>query len=285
MNYEESIAEITHRIAAETDAASFGHTLFLTHGCRMDNAVVMYHGFTNCPRQYEKLAGMFFARGYNVYVPRVPHHGLSDLLTKEIGKLTLAELKDVCRTSVAIASGLGKKVTVLGLSMGGVMAAWNAQFTEGTETAFIIVPCFGWYFLPGMISPLIYLTRILPAGYLWWDPFKKDKRNAPYSMYHRFSSRGFGHILTMGKEVINSAKKKRPEAGRLVVMTNELDIAVDERSTMILLERWKEQGVKIDFYRFPRSMQMEHDIIDPLHPYEKTDEVYAKIFDLLGGID
>ena len=280
MDYGDSVLAIEKKIASEVaPVADYGNSIFLTHGMKTGRVVVFYHGFTNCPRQYEELAKRFFERGYNVYVPRVPHHGVGDLQTKEIGKLTIQELMDVCNSSIDIARGLGEKVTVLGLSMGGVMAAWNAQFRDDIDTAVVIVPSFGWYFFPGIVKPLINLSFLFPNMFLWWDPIKKMNRNSPYSMYHHFSSHGMGHILRLGLSVLRASKNKAPSAKRIVFMTNEIDTAVDGVNTKRLYNNWKCNGASIKQYCFSKDHKMEHDIIDPLHPYAKIDFVYDKIFE------
>jgi len=255
--------------------------IVLTHGKKTEKAVVLYHGYTNCPRQYEKLALMFFERGYNVYVPLIPYHGLKDRETGEIGRLTLKDLREVCDSSVDIAKGLSEKVTVLGLSLGGIMAAWDAQFRSDVDTAVILVPSFAWYYLPRTVRPLINFSRLMPDMLLWWDPVKKTEREAPYSMYYKFSSRGMGHALTMGLSVIRAARKEAPACKDIIVMTNALDVAVDERTTRDLVRSWKARGARVRFYQFPKEMKMEHDVIDPLQPYEKTDRVYQTIFEHL----
>ena len=210
-NYDESIRRVHERISTqEIDAADYGHSIIMTHGHKTEKVIVFYHGYTNCPRQFEDLGKKFFEQGYNVYVPRVPHHGINDLFTKEIGRLTIRELMQVCDESVDIARGLGKKVTVLGISMGGVMAAWNAQFREDLDKAVLVVPSFGWYFLPGIIKPLVNVSFLFPNSFLWWDPVKREKRRSPFSMYHRFSTHGMGHILRLGLSVFRASKKQAP---------------------------------------------------------------------------
>lgn len=282
LDYGESVGRINQlHLNDSAEVSDFCHAIFLTHGRKMPKVVVMYHGYTNCPRQYEKLAKQFFEKGYNVYVPRVPHNGLKDLVTKEIGKLMLEEIVQVCDESVDIAQGLGDEVTVLGISMGGVMAAWNAQFRDDVDIVVSIAPSFGWYFLPGMIKPLINLSYVLPNMFLWWDPVKKDDRDAPYSMYHKFATRPMGHIMRLGLSVFRSAKNLAPKVKKIYVMTYEDDIAVDEANTQRLIHYWRKNGADVSDYQFSKDLKMEHDIIDPLHPYDQTDIVYQKIFELL----
>lgn len=281
-DYDVSVRHIEQKIQEDKlEAADYGGSLLLTHGKRVERCIVFYHGYTNCPRQYEELAKRFFDAGYNVYVPRVPHHGIKDLYTQEISRLTIEELIEVCDHSVDLAHGLGEKVVVCGLSMGGVMAAWCAQMRADIDRCMVIVPSFGWYFLPGIIRPLINFSRLFPNQFLWWDLIKKDNRQCPYSMYHHFSSKGLGHILHLGLSVCDMAKKKGPLSKRIVVIINQMDYAVDGVSTRRLIKRWKKNGAQVDVYEFSKDLKMEHDIIDPLHPYARVDEVYNKIFDLI----
>lgn len=280
--YEESLRRIGALRAQDTaDVSEACHALVMTHGQATQRAVVMYHGYTNCPRQYEKLARKFFEHGYNVYVPRIPYHGYRNLMTREIGRLTATDLAHVCSESVDIARGLGRRVTVLGLSMGGVMAAWDAQTREDVETAVVIVPSFAWYYLPRVIRPLIHVAALFPNQFLWWDPVAREKRRAPYSMYYRFSSRGMGEILRLSWSVLNRARAQRPGAKHVIVMTNERDNAVDEWTTQTLIHRWRRQGAAVRFDRIPRNLGVEHDVIDPLHPYEQTDRIYSRILELI----
>ena len=280
MSYDESVRLVREQIDnVPAHVAEYGKPILMTHGRQVGRSVVMYHGYTNCPRQYEQLAKIFFDRGYNVYVPRVPHHGIKDLFTEEIAKLTIAELMEVCDSSVDIARGLGQKVTVLGLSMGGVMTAWNAQFRDDVELAVVIVPNFGWYFLPGVVKPLVNLACMLPNMFLWWDLFKKEKRDCPYSMYYKFSSRGMGYILRLGLSVMRAAKKKAPLCKNILVMTTDFDTAVDEPNIKNVIKRWRNAGASVDWYRFPKDLKIEHDVIDPFHPYAKVDFVYGKILE------
>jgi alpha-beta hydrolase superfamily lysophospholipase len=93
-----------------------------THGAQTARAIVFYHGYTNAPPQYNLLGEQFFQAGYNVLVPRLPHHGLQDPLTTDQMNLTAEELITLTQETTDIAFGLGERVTIAGLSCGGVMA-------------------------------------------------------------------------------------------------------------------------------------------------------------------
>ena len=60
-------------------------TRLLTHGARAARAVVLLHGLTNCPEQFRALGERLYERGANVYIPRLPEHGLADRMTTALG--------------------------------------------------------------------------------------------------------------------------------------------------------------------------------------------------------
>ena len=93
----------------------------------MPHAYLLLHGLSNCPRQYIRFAPLLFARGANVLVPRLPLHGGVDLSGRALAALTSEELCRFGDAVVDVACGLGERITVLGLSGGGVLAAWIAQ--------------------------------------------------------------------------------------------------------------------------------------------------------------
>lgn len=108
-----------------------------THGNRTAKAVVMFHGVTACPAQFADLAQYFYDKGYNVYVPLTPHHGLPD--GREHSKVTAKELVDYVTESVNITSGLGDERGVAGLSGGGMLATWAAEYRPGPDVKHLLV--------------------------------------------------------------------------------------------------------------------------------------------------
>src|SRR5512137_2551165 len=68
--------------------------ILLDHGRRTPVAVAWLHGYTNCPRQFEALGRRCHARGWNVWIPLAPHHGLADRMSDATSLLTAKELAD-----------------------------------------------------------------------------------------------------------------------------------------------------------------------------------------------
>lgn len=114
----QGIQEAEDRLAINPEC----RTKMLTHSRPTEKAIVYIHGFTNCPAQFDQLGQQLSYLGYNVFVPRMPHHGLADLLTGDLSYLTAEELVKYADSSVDIAQGLGEQVTVVGLSGGGSIA-------------------------------------------------------------------------------------------------------------------------------------------------------------------
>ncbi len=94
------------------------HTRLYTHGRRVERALVLLHGFTNCPQQMDALGRQFYERGWNVFIPRYPRHGYSDRLNTSIAELRAEHLIALANRSAEVGAALGQRFTVAGLSLG-----------------------------------------------------------------------------------------------------------------------------------------------------------------------
>src|SRR5262245_8554703 len=102
-------------------------TVLLTHGGPTPRVMVLLHGLTNCPAQFDSIGRIAFRRGANVLIPRLPRHGFADRMTDELSRMDAGELRRFTDRVLDAACGLGDSVTVAGLSVGGTLAAWAAQ--------------------------------------------------------------------------------------------------------------------------------------------------------------
>ncbi|MDX1390630.1 MAG: alpha/beta fold hydrolase, partial [Acidobacteriota bacterium] len=124
------------------DLRSECRTVFLDHGRKTGKAVVYFHGLTSCPEQFRALGEQIYDRGYNVWIVRLPHHGLEDPLNTEQADLDAEELTALTDRVIDVGTALGDTLIVVGLSTGGVMAAWAAQYRSDVDRTVIIAPCF-----------------------------------------------------------------------------------------------------------------------------------------------
>src|SRR5712692_7907731 len=130
-------------------------SILLEHGHRTPRAVAFMHGITSSPVQFRDLGALFHARGYNVFIPRMPRHGYVDRLTRDPANLTVAEYTAYATQTVEIAHGLGEHLTIAGLSVSGVIAAWCAQTRPDVDLAVPIAPAFGPYGVPPRLVPIL----------------------------------------------------------------------------------------------------------------------------------
>lgn len=261
------------------------HLQLLTHGQQVERSIVFFHGYTSCPHQFYPLGKVFYRRGYNVLIPRFPYHGLVDVMTPTQAYLTADTLTGLADEAIDIARGLGEQVSVMGLSMGGVISAWVAQNRSDVDRAMIISPVFGVLAVPLRLTPLVvWMYMHLPNRFRWWDPKLKAKVPRPPYVYPRIATRTLSHILHLGFAVRAQARHNKPAARSVLMVTNANDLAVDNRAATELVTNWRKNGVaNLHACEFDARQQLNHDLIDPLQVGAKTELVYPILLDLMIG--
>jgi carboxylesterase len=254
-----------------------------THGEKVQRAIILVHGYTNCPAQFGELGQEFYDLGYNVLIVPLPHHGLADRLNDEQGELTAEELTTYADTVLDLAHGLGEHITMMGISGGGVITAWTAQNRRDLDTAVIISPAFGYQQIPTRFTiPVMNVVRIQPDSFEWWDPNLKEK-GEPAHTYPRYSKHALAQILRLGFAVQMEGLLNAPAAHRVIVVTNANDTSVNNEMTANVVKGWQKHGVNIETYEFPVSLGLSHDLIDPEQPDQPVDVVYPLLIDLVNG--
>jgi pimeloyl-ACP methyl ester carboxylesterase len=294
-----SYADAVQRVAAlrEQEAAGFNplcHTQVLTHGQKTARAIAFIHGYTNCPNQFRQLGQAFYDLGYNVLLLPMPHQGLADVMTNELSQLTAEKMVAYSDQVVDIARGLGDHVTVAGLSQGGVVAGWAAQTRADLDQAVLIAPGFGVNPVPARLTILAaQVVLALPEFYLWWDSLVRFDATPPpppgpkdVQGYPRFSMHGLAQQLRLGFAVQALARQGAPAARSIVVVTNGADLAVQNSLTDRLVADWQAHGAnRVVTYKFPSSLQLDHDLIDPNRGNQKVELVYPKLIELIEGLE
>jgi len=259
------------------------HTRLYTHGHRTERSLVLLHGFTNCPEQFDALGRQFYERGWNVLIPRYPRHGYSDRLTRSIAELRSEMLFALANRAAEAGAGLGERLTVAGLSLGGILAGYVAQTRDGVERAVLIAPMFGLRPIPAWgLAALTELARLLPNFYIWWDSNQKDRIAPPYG-YPRFSTRAYAALFETGTALQKAARKSAPKAQRIEVITNAAEPRLDNRFTAQLVDAWRIQGASVGTFEFPASDRLPHDLIDPANPAQNTELVYSVVIKTIDG--
>jgi pimeloyl-ACP methyl ester carboxylesterase len=257
------------------------HTRLYTHGRRTERSLVLLHGFTNCPQQFDQLGKHFYELGWNVIIPRYPRHGYSDRLTTSIAELRAEQLAALATRSAQAGTGLGERLTVAGLSLGGTLTGMLAQERVGVERAVLIAPMFGLQRVPGPAHPVLAeLAYVLPNFWIWWDSKLKDEVGPPYG-YPRFSTHAYAALFKTARTVLQAAQRAAPKAGSIAVITNAAEPGLDNRFTYQLVERWQQHGATVSKFEFPASDRLPHDLIDPANPAQNTALVYPVVINAI----
>ena len=287
MTYAEAVARVREIQAADRAQPLnpvCGYRL-LDHGRRSERAIVLIHGFTSCPKMYQPLAADLAATGANIVIPRLPLHGLADRMNDELRNLSAVEMAATVSEALKIAAGLGEKVTVAGISLGGILAAWLTQFRPGVDRAVVIAPLFSIPVVPEWFSDLLgFVADSVPNFYLWWDWKGKANPPGPPYGYPRFPSHAYGEMLKLAHEVKSTARREAPMSPndiRLVV--NLADPAVNNVSAFRVADAWRRHGAAVTTYKFPRELGLGHDIISPEQPYARIDVTYPVLIDWIAS--
>jgi carboxylesterase len=283
-SFPDAVAAIDATIAADRADPLIAATALprlYHHGHPTANAVVLFHGFTNVPQQFDELARRFYARGCNVYVPRIPLHGYRDRLTHVLGGLTNPQLQAATAEAYRSTRGLGTRVSAVGLSLGGTMALYLAQ-TQPIDLAVPVSPFLMPIGVPGWIGmPAMTVVSWLPDLYVWWDPRVKAACLPDYA-YPGFPSHALAECIFFGNTIVQA--NAPPRAHRCTLVTNKNESAVNNTVAFHLLDGWTAGGARIDRVVLDDLGAPRHDIIDPTTFPQARTLVYPRLEAIvLGG--
>ncbi|MFC1509261.1 alpha/beta hydrolase [Candidatus Omnitrophota bacterium] len=281
-SYTEAVQRVEILRAQEPpDMAPVCHLKFMTHDKKADRAIILVHGYTNCPQQFYELGQHFYELGYNVLIAPLPQHGLADRMTEAHAHLKAEELAAYADETVDIAQGLGGEVIMMGLSAGGVATAWAAQHRSDIDVAVIISPAFGFKKIPTLLTAAaMNIHKYIPNSFGWWDPVLQADRPPPYA-YPRYSTQALRQILRLGFATQADAKRMQPAAKKMVVVFNVHDNSINNALTMDIVEIWKAHNANLITYEFDANLTVGHDLIDPTQPDQQIDIVYPLLIDLV----
>ncbi len=259
----ETIQEIIAQEAADPTIRPEGVSLLFTHGKPVQNAVVLFHGFTNVPRQFEELARAFFQNGCNVYIPRLPRHGLKDRMTNDLANLTVTEIQNAADQAYSVARGIGKSVSVIGLSLGGSMAFWLTQ-TQPVDLTIPVAP----FLMPlgypeAVITAAAHVAYVVPSFYCFWDS-KLKENSLPSYAYPGYPTHAMAELVFFGDEIFKAAATSKPLAKQCILVTNAGENAVNNDVSRRLVALWNANGAHYTELILKNLGSPRHDIIDPV---------------------
>lgn len=282
-----SYADAVARIAARTRqddsvAVSNGRSILLTRGAPTPRVYVLLHGFTDAPTQFGTVGTHLFADGDNVYIPRLPHHAERTSPLRAISHVRSDELARFADSTAEIARGLGDTIIVVGLSAGGVLAGWIAEFHPEVQRAVLIAPAIA----PGILSDddgggLVLLASKLPDIRRGEAPVDSSRpENVP-----GITTRGLAELLRLGRRVHDQAETGPPAVHDIVFLLNERDRTVSEPASLDLAQRWRDRGAGVRVYRFTASTNLPHNVMELTTHGGNTTLVYPVVEALARGHD
>ena len=281
-DYDEAMARIAEIQAHEQTLELYQgcQTTVLTHGHKVEQAIILMHGMTNCPLQFLKFGQLLYERGYNVLLPRMPHNGYANLDTNALKYVTASGLRDNCESMIDIAHGLGEHVSYGGLSVGGTMAAWVAQYRADVDRAILIAPAFtiNRHFDVTASRFVMYLFYLLPN---FMTRHLRRHHGSPHG-YYGFATRGLAEMMRLGFSVYNAARKTPAATKSILVVTNAADPAMNNNIIRKLVDRWQKNGLRYcEHYQFDARYHLIHDIIEPENPQQHIALTYPILLDLI----
>jgi pimeloyl-ACP methyl ester carboxylesterase len=283
VSYEEAVQRVKNMRAAEVGFNPDCHTVLLAHGVKTEKALVFAPGYFTCPAApYKELGKLFYDRGYNVLIAPLPYNGLADRMTIEYTKLRAEDLVRYTDQVVDIGRGLGERLTMAGISAGGLVTGWAAQQRQDVDRAVLISPGFGFDVIPESLTPLASRAFVkLPNMFMWDDPELKADAPPDYG-YPRMSTHPLGQILRLGQATQTLARLNAPAAHSIMVVTNLNDHGVDNAVTGKVVAWWRAQGADVQTYQFPADLHLEHGLFDVAYPdQDSIAMVYAKLLELI----
>jgi pimeloyl-ACP methyl ester carboxylesterase len=210
----------------------------------------------------------------------MPYNGYTDLETTDLRYLTMKDLRDSSATAVDIAHGLGERVTYAGLSVGGTMAAWVAQYRADVDRAILIAPAFtiDRHLGVSVSKLLMYLLYLLPNLMTQW--FRKG-HGSPFG-YRGFATRSLAVMMRMGFSVYEVALKVKPAVQSVLIVSNAADPSMNNAIIQKLVHRWQKSGLRYcETYEFDASHHLPHDIIGTQNPQQNVAYVYPILLALI----
>ncbi|MEV8377101.1 alpha/beta hydrolase [Kribbella sp. NPDC056861] len=255
---------------AKGDVRPECRTKLLTHPDRPAKSVLMLHGYTSCPEDYDELAELFYRQGYNVYAPREAHHGLTN--KQATADVSVDGLLDYADSGLDIAAGLGQEVGVIGISGGADLATWLAEYrTESVAHLLALSP----FYQPGPKQAPGIVVR--PITVLYGYHLVPDKIN----------ERGFSFsALTQYLRIVHNYRD-RPVNDKLrsvAVVTSANDDLIDLRRAVEVPRGIAENsGVPLLSHEFPSALGFEHAILDQENLGTRAAAINTYYLDLYEG--
>ena len=256
-------AAIAAQVASERDIKPQCHSRLLEPTRAPRGVIVLLHGLGTCPAQMQALAALLVSDGYAVYVPLLPHHGEVGGTGSALNGLTEQDYRRFGDRTVDVVRGLGVPVTVLGISAGADVATWIGLHRKDVDSTISVSPVLGFGRVPAFATTgfmnLFARAPSIAFGYGTKLPHR----------YGGLATQPLAKTLNFGRALIDAADGHRPAARRTVLVLNEHDHSTSSDLALKLAGR-----MQSTVQALPAALKLPADVIDPLQPGAKVEDVY-----------
>jgi esterase/lipase len=250
-------------VASERDIKPQCHSRLLEPTRAPRGVIVLLHGLGTCPAQMQALAALLVSDGYAVYVPLLPHHGEVGGTGSTLNGLTEQDYRRFGDRTVDVVRGLGVPVTVLGISAGADVATWIGLHRKDVDSTISVSPVLGFGRVPAFATTgfmnLFARAPSIAFGYGTKLPHR----------YGGLATQPLAKTFNFGRALLDAAGDHRPAARRTVLVLNEQDHSTSSDLALKLAGR-----MQSTVQALPAALKLPADVIDPLQPGAKVEDVY-----------
>jgi carboxylesterase len=191
MEFQQALASaraLQDEDAADPAVAPGNRSLLLAGPQPLERCALLLHGFSAGPHECADLAQLLHGRGFAVWAPRLAGQAGT---AERFAAMPWQAWLDSARQALEVAAALGRQLSVVGHSCGGLMAALLAAEDEGRIQRLVLAaPAFR------MANPWARFSVLAPVRWLLprftWQP--RDEDEAAHWL-HDYSTRAVAELV------------------------------------------------------------------------------------------
>jgi carboxylesterase len=170
-------------------------------------------------------------------------------------------------------------MTVLGLSLGGMLTSWSVQERPEVDRAVVVAPALAIGGIPGFASTgFTNLFARLPNVVL-----PSGGTTVPTEYPSAVATFPTAQMFRLGKYVLEHDEADAPVRRRLAMVLNHNDETISNAKAEELRAAWRSAGARVPLVWLPKSLGLPHDVIDPAEPDQDIAVVYPQLIALAEG--
>lgn len=236
----------------------------------VENAMVLIHGLSDSPYFMTAIGNKFYELGFNVLMPLMPGHSINsvDEAEQTMESLDVKEWQDEVAFAVACARELGQKVSIGGLSNGGLLGTYHTimapQDITGALFLFSAALDIG-NILENIVrfdNPVVSFVLDVGEKYLEYQKGELVNDNNPYR-YAWIPKNGVIQLSNCIKQIEEyydrQGQPKYSDIARPVFAAHsEADVAASINEIELLVRNHPQSETQTEFFRMKKKFNVDH---------------------------